>query len=285
MHRQAPANPRDSRHIFRSEPTTCDSDSAMRESFQQPIFEDDIRDFATSPKFPPLSDAHGECNVVHELLFRQVLQHILYQGRDFGGPICWASAVPQSRHPSFRQEASRHVHWLRLRLSTTGFHARLREYCALSHFFPRSVGFGPTASIASGALTIAPSILCHAQAIPFISSYSASPARQMRTKTPLRFHSRKYLCTELALPNSFGSAFHWQPVRRTYTIAAKTFWGSIGFRPPPTFLLYFFSFSRFLSGIRGATLFHNASDTVHDLIAFMSAILTWRLPRVNIIYG
>lgn len=248
----------------------------MSEFFQQPIFGDDNQDFVTSPKFPPLSDAHGECNVVRELLFQQVLQHILYPSRGFVSPICWASAVLQSRHPLFHQEASRHVRWLRLRLSTTGSHARLRECFALSHFFPRSVGFGPTASIASGALTIAPSILCHAQAIPSISSYSAKPARQMRIKTPWRFHSRKYLCTELALPNSFGIAFHWQPVRRTYTIASKTFRGSIDFRPPPGFLLYFFPFSRSLFGIREATLFHKVSETVHDFIAFMPVILSRR---------
>ena len=46
-------------------------------------------------------------------------------------------------------------------------------------------------------------------------------------KTPFFFHSRKYLCAELALPDSdFGKAFHWHPVRKTYTMASNTFHGS-----------------------------------------------------------
>ena len=40
---------------------------------------------------------------------------------------------------------------------------RVDEEAALRAFFPRSVGLGPTVSRASGALTIAPSMLCQAQ--------------------------------------------------------------------------------------------------------------------------
>ena len=122
----------------------------------------------------------------------------------------------------------------RSRLGREGFHIRRRERFASSHFFPRSVGFGPTASRAIGAFTMAPSMLCHDHAIPSISSYSANPLRQSFTKTPFFFHSRKYLCPELALPNSdLGKAFHWHPVRKTYTMASSTLRGSMGFRPPP----------------------------------------------------
>jgi hypothetical protein len=126
-------------------------------------------------------------------------------------------------------------------------------------------------------------MLCHRQAIPSISSYSASPLRQRRTKTPSRFHSKKYLWTELALPNtSSGKAFHWHPVRRTYTMAAKTLRGAMGFRPPPGRRRYFRFFLRLRLGIRGSTRFHSSSDTVHDLIALMAYVYHERLLNVNI---
>jgi hypothetical protein len=127
---------------------------------------------------------------------------------------------------------------------------------------------GPTASSANGAFTIAPSMLCHDQAICSISSYSASPLRHIFTNTPHSFQRRKYLCTELALPYSFGSAFHWQPVRSTYMIASNILRGSMGFRPPPGRRLYLRPFGRLGFGIRGATRSHKASETVHDLVAF-----------------
>jgi hypothetical protein len=165
--------------------------------------------------------------------------------------------------------ASRHAVGHRSRLTTAGFHARRRAGCAWSHFFPRSVGFGPTASRASGAFTIEPSMLCHDQAIPSISSYSARPRRHIFTNTPQRFHSRKCACTELALPYSFGRAFHWQPVRSTYTIPSNTLLGGIGFRPPPGRRLYLRPFTRLGLGINVATRSHSRSGTVHDLAALI----------------
>jgi len=169
-----------------------------------------------------------------------------------------------------------HASGPRLRLTTAGFHSRRRGDFAWSHFFPRSVGFAPTASRAKGALTIAPSILCQDQAMPSISSYSASPLRQRRTKTPSRFHSQKYLWMELALPNSlFGKAFHWHPVRSTKIMPSNTLRGSIRFRPPPGRRRYFRFFFRFRFGTRGSTRLHNSSDTVQDLIALMA----FHLPR------
>jgi hypothetical protein len=129
---------------------------------------------------------------------------------------------------------------------------------------------GPTASTANGAFTIAPSMLCQDQAMCSISSYSASPLRHIFTNTPHPFHWRKYLCTELGLPYSFGSAFHWQPVRSTYTIASNILRGSMGFRPPPGRRLYLRPFGRLGFGIRGAMRSHNASETVHDLGVLMN---------------
>ena len=108
-------------------------------------------------------------------------------------------------------------------------------------------------------------MLCHNQAIPSIASYSARPRRHIFTNTPQRFHSRKYACTELALPYSFGRAFHWQPVRSTYTIPSNTLLGGIGFRPPPGRRLYLRPLTRLGFGISAATCSHSTSGTVHDL--------------------
>ncbi len=66
-----------------------------------------------------------------------------------------------------------------------------QQGAACFHFFPRSVGFGPTASRPKGAFTIVPSTLCQLQAMPSISSYSASPARQRARKNPCLSHIRK----------------------------------------------------------------------------------------------
>ena len=170
----------------------------------------------------------------------------------------------------------------RSRLTTAGFHCRRRVDFAWSHFFPLSVGFAPTASRAKGAFTIAPSMLCHDQAIPSISSYSANPLRQRRANTPWRFHSKKYLWMELELPNSFsGSAFHWHPVRKTKTIPANTLRGSIRLRPAPGRRRYFRFFNRFRLGISGSTRFHSSSETVHDLMVLMIDIYHKRLSNVN----
>jgi len=106
---------------------------------------------------------------------------------------------------------------------------------------------------------------------PFISSYSAKPLRQSFTNTPFLFHSKKYLCTELALPySSFGNAFHWHPVRKTKTMAASTFRGSMAFRPAPARRKYFRLLSRLGFGMSGSARSQNSSDIVHDLKAFMA---------------
>ena len=130
-------------------------------------------------------------------------------------------------------------------------------------------------------------MLCQAQAIPSIWSYSARPFRHSRTKTPWRFHWRKYLWTELALPNrSSGKAFHWQPVRKTYTIASNTFRGASGLRPPPGRRRYRRPLSRRRRGINGATLAHSSSDTVQDLTALMPRqYRTIRRKKQDVIYG
>jgi hypothetical protein len=111
-----------------------------------------------------------------------------------------------------------------------------------------------------------PSMLCHLQAMPSISSYSASPFFHSFRKKPASTHLRKYACTLLELPNSFGRAFHWMPVRSTKTMALNTLRGSMGLRPAPLRRWYVFSVLRLGFGIRGATFSQNLSDTSHDLI-------------------
>jgi hypothetical protein len=111
-----------------------------------------------------------------------------------------------------------------------------------------------------------PSMLCQLHAIPSISSYSASPFLHSFRKKPASTHFRKYACTLLELPNSFGRAFHWMPVRSTNMMAPNTLRLSIGLRPAPLRRWYVFSLSRFGFGMSGWTFSQNLSDTSHDLI-------------------
>jgi hypothetical protein len=131
-----------------------------------------------------------------------------------------------------------------------------------------------------------PSMLCQRQAIPSISSYSASPLRQSFVNTFWRFHSRKYLWIELALPNSLlGNAFHWHPVRNTKTIPPNTLRGSMGLRPPPARRRYFRPLARFRCGISGSTRFHSSAEIAHDMIAPMTKLIMAGEIEAIFIYG
>jgi len=268
---------RDSPPASQSESRACGTDSAMRWFVPPPSAAPDDAGPPSCSTPPRPAGGHVERSGVASLCFRQTSRCILCQHKDAerrradDGPLV---------RPASAQAVSRHADWRRSRLATAGFHGRRRASCVSSHFFPRSVGFGPTASCASGAFTIAPSMLCHDQAIPSISWYSAKPRRHNLWNTPQRFHSRKYPCTELALPYSFGKAFHWHPVRNTYTIASNTRRGGIRFRPPPGRRLYFRPLSRWCFGISGATRSHRASDTVQDLMKAMHHTTKW-LPQCN----
>jgi len=225
---------------------------------------------ASWPALPRLFDEHEGCNSGPQWLSEQACPDTPYPHISAASEPSSPQAVSQECDPRSVPEALHHAFEPRSRLTTAGFHARRQEDFAWSHFFPRSVGFGPTDSCAIGAFTMAPSMLCQDHAIPSISSYSTSPLRQSRTNTPCLFHSEKYLCTELALPNSaFDNAFHWHPVRKTYTMAESTFRGSMAFRPPPARRRYFRLLSRLGFGISGSARFQNSSDMVHDFMAFM----------------
>ncbi len=262
----------------RIEPGVFGIGSTMSVSVRPPIAERDSVGSFSSPQSLLPSAEHEQHSLVAGSIPEPVALHIPYPNKD-------AASAPPARkvdlplfRPTWVPVVSHHASVPRLRLTTAGFHSRRRGDFAWSHFFPRSVGFAPTASRAKGAFTIAPSMLCQDQAMPSISSYSASPLRQRRTKTPSRFHSKKYLWIELALPNSlFGKAFHWHPVRSTKIMPSNTLRGSIRFRPPPGRRRYFRFFFRFRIGIRGSTRLHNSSDTVHDLMALMA----YHLPRAS----
>lgn len=250
---------------------------ATTASFPPPIGEpDSVGSFSWLAPLG-LFDEHGECNGVPPSPAKRGL---LYSPCLHIGAVS-ASSFPEAVSPQCDQgsvlKALHHAFGLRSRLGTEGFHVRRRERFASSHFFPRSVGFGPTASRAIGAFTMAPSMLCHDHAIPSISSYSANPLRQSFTKTPFFFHSRKYLCTELALPNSdLGKAFHWHPVRKTYTMASSTLRGSMRFRPPPGRRTYLRFVSRRGFEMSGLAFSQKLSEIVHDLMAFMKHSYTTR---------
>jgi len=260
---------------------------ATRGSARPPIGVPCSVDCASWPGFLLLFDGHAECSSDSPWLSELDHPHTPYPRIDAAwGPSSLRAASAQC-DPESVPGALRHAFGLRSRPGTAGFHDRRQEDFAWSHFFPRSVGFGPTDSCASGAFTMAPSMLCQDHAMPSISSYSAKPLRQSLTNTPFLFHSRKYLWTELALPNSsLGKAFHWHPVRKTYTMAASTFRGSMAFRPAPARRRYFRPLSRLGFGISGSARSHNSSDIVHDFTPFMAWIHNiYRMKKQHIIYG
>ena len=286
MHMLIPTIPHNSQPSSHNGPAICGTGSTMSVSALPPIVERDGADFFFSPQPSLLVAEHAGYNLVLASILEQVARNIPYLYKDAASDPPLRKVDPPQFRPTWVPEVSHHASGLRLRLTTAGFHSRRPKGFAWFHFFPRSVGFGPTASSANGAFTIVPSMLCHRQAIPSISSYSASPLRHRRTKTPFRFHSKKYWWMELALPNTaFGSAFHWHPVRRTYMMPSKTLWGSMGLRPPPGRRKYFFRFFRLCCGINGSTRFQSSSDTVHAFTALMENLYHDTFWRSTIIYG
>ena len=267
-------------------PTIYGTDSARNVSAQLPIYGHDSGGSSAWTQSPHPVDVRAERNSSHKLIPGQVGPSNPYLRTSADAGQYLAKGDRLRSDPRSPLTNKHHVAGPRLRLTTAGFHSRRREGFVSSHFFPRSVGLGPTASWANGALTIAPSMLCQRQAIPSISSYSASPLRQSRVNTPWRFHSKKYLWIELALPNSLlGKAFHWHPVRNTKTIPSKTLRGSMALRPPPARRRYFRFLARFRCGISGSTRFHSSADTAHDMIAPMPKFIMGGLFQAIFIYG
>ena len=229
-----PVRPHNQQAFFQSEPTASKTDSTKNGSAQLPTGEHDNGDFFSwTSSLPPVVEC-AEYGSSPESIPRPVPPHTPCPHINAAAEPLSLKAARSPYSPTSALITSHHAAEPRSRLTTAGFQSRRREDFAWSHFFPRSVGLGPTVPNAKGAFTTAPSMLCHDHAMPSISSYSASPFRQRRENIPFRFHSKKYLWIELALPNSFfGNAFHWQPVRSTKTMSSKTLRGSLGLRPPP----------------------------------------------------
>jgi hypothetical protein len=214
-----PIIPHNLQRVFQTVRAICDNDSARNAPAQLPIGAHNTEDSFSWPPLPRPVASHAECISSRKWPHEPVVRCIPDPHKGAPSVPFSLKAAPLPDDLTSVPVAPHHAAVPRSRLTTAGFHCRRRGDFAWSHFFPRSVGFAPTASKAKGAFTIDPSMLCHDQAIPSISSYYAKPLRQRRTNTPWRFHSKKYRWIELALPNSFlGNAFHWHPVRRTYTI-------------------------------------------------------------------
>lgn len=284
MHKPVPIIPDGSPSSFQIVPESYDSDLAKTVFSRLPIGEACDGDFVSWSLLPRPDCGYGEYNPASLWLAAPISHHIPYLRIDVVRPYSLYVVVPRQYCPASAPRVLNHAYSPRLRQETTGLHVRRRVYFVSSHFFPRSVGFAPTDSSASGAFPVAPSILCHCQAMPSISSYSTKPLRQSLVNTPCLAHSRKYLCTALALPNSsLGRAFHWHPVRNTYMMAENAWRGAIRFRPPPGRRQYLRPFSRLAIGIRGSTRCHNSSDIVHD---FMHKIIPQMLHKMQYtIYG
>jgi len=113
-------------------------------------------------------------------------------------------------------------------------------------------------------LDIAPSMLSQAQFSPFVWSYSASPARQSRRKTPARTHAWKRSCAvELLQIPVADSAFHWQPVRRTKKIPSMHARSDARGRPPPNRWVFF------RAGSSGS-IFRQSSSGIRKFLAASS---------------
>ena len=73
-----------------------------------------------------------------------------------------------------------------------------------------------------GAFTVALSRDWKRHLMPRNSSYRMSNFAQSFSNTPKRSHSWKRLWQVEPEPNSFGVAFHWQPVLSTYRMPSRT---------------------------------------------------------------
>ena len=168
---QAPASLGNWQSFFHTERATFGIGSTKSASVPLPIAVHDALDSFSSPKSRLPFGGHEEHTLALAWIPEQVDLHTPCPHRDVALALPLEKADPPRSRPTWVPAVSHHASVPRLRLSTAGFHSRLRGDFAWSHFFPRSVGFGPTVSSANGAFTIAPSTLCHLQAIPSISSY------------------------------------------------------------------------------------------------------------------
>ena len=90
----------------------------------------------------------------------------------------------------------------------------------------RTRGFPP-----KGAFTVRLSSDCHSQLMPLSSSYRSRSFTHSFWKTPFLTHSWNRLWQVDPEPYSAGNAFHWQPVRSTYSMPSRTLLNGTTGRP------------------------------------------------------
>jgi hypothetical protein len=98
-------------------------------------------------------------------------------------------------------------------------------------------GLGPISGVGAHevppkrAFRSAPSAACHSQSQPPRSSHASCTTAQIRSKTPRSIQRWSVRWTELSSGYSFGSRFHWQPLRTRKMIASNAPRWSIRFGP------------------------------------------------------
>jgi len=181
MHKLTPTVPRDSISSSQHAQAVCETGSTKTGYVRQPIGAPCNVDCASWLSPPHLFDGHGTCTSASKWLPERAHPRTPYQHKHIDA--VWELSSPWAASPQCGPEwapgALRHAFGLRSRPGTAGFHARRREDFAWSHFFPRSVGFGPTDSSANEAFTMAPSMLCKhngSEHFPRIHGLSPSPS-------------------------------------------------------------------------------------------------------------
>jgi hypothetical protein len=90
---------------------------------------------------------------------------------------------------------------------------------------------------------------------------------------------RSYIGIALARPKrSAGNAFHWQPVRSTYTMPSTTCRAGLGGRPAPGLRTYSLLGDGMRCGTSGPTRCQNSSVTIHDSTRLGKVSLRRRAP-------
>ena len=150
------------RVFSQNEPGACENGSSTSGKLRLPIFSLDGRECVAVPVFPRPVPGRGGCSHGRSSFLAAPVRCIRHRRR--GGPLFCQEAGSGCQTRPLRL-SWHHARLLRLRRSRGERPCRPPEDAAWSLFFPRSVGFGPVASPPSGALVIAPSMLCHSQSM------------------------------------------------------------------------------------------------------------------------
>jgi hypothetical protein len=167
-HRQNGPRPSSSEHTSQSERGACETGSTKRRSLPRPSAAPAcLLVVRTSPR--AVHECEG-CTAALPLVGAPPDPRTPRRHTDAAGGSHRLADVPLQWHPRSLPRASHRAYSLQTAQQTAAGRARQRADCASSPFFPRSVGFRPTASSANGALMRLPSILCHSQPMPSSSA-------------------------------------------------------------------------------------------------------------------